>query len=916
MAVRYRHRDTLLQAHRGSAVMVRLRIWLSRLAEVFRRNRLDTELREELTAHVDEATAEYVSRGVSPGEARRLALRDLGGWTRTEELHREARTWHGLEGIARDIRYGARSLRRSPIFAASTFFTIVICVCVTVTTFSLLHHIVLAPLPFQRSDRLIDIRHHAPGLGLNDAGMSTGLYHHYQDHATTISSLGLYETRSASLATDAGAERVVVTSANASLFRTLGAAPLHGRLFTEADGARGFMDGRWEIPVLLSHDLWLTRFGGRLDILDTTIVLGGLKRKVVGVMPQAFRFPDVRTQVWRMFESDKQQAVFSPDLSYSSVARLRDGVSVDEAAAELSMLATSIVGRFRDVTPERVSEARVTPVVRSLKSSTIGTVAHALWPLFGGMLLLTVFACLNVSGLMVVRTQERERELSVRLALGAGDADISRLLFVEAFLATMPAACAGFALAFVTIPVVMAGLPLVLPRAAEVQVDGLSVGFAFVLGLAITMVCTGVAIQQHGRARSALHGQWSTGSTHSRHARSVLIALQTALAVTLLAGAALMAQTHRNLSRVDLGFAPDNVLTMEVSLPGRKSERHTEIMTRLVETTRGLPQVIEASAVSTAPLTPDGLLFHVRPNEPPVAFRFFVPGYFNALGIPLVEGTMVGPGARNSGNNPVLVSAALARRLSPEVSPVGRPLHRLDGDGQPSARWNPAVGRIVPMPPFTIAGVVGDVRDGSLRDGPRDIVYVPVIAPRVEQSVVPIDMTLVVRTGSDPLALVAAIRQQIATVDPDLAIGRVETLASIVDRAHGVETLLGTLLTVAAVTAGLLGLIAVYGTVAHVARLRSRELGIRAALGAAPARLTSGVAAEAIRPSVLGVLIGALLALAASQTLASLLFGVSPHDAVTMTLVPSAVFIAAVATAWVAARRTAHADPLTVLRGE
>jgi predicted permease len=533
-----------------------------------------------------------------------------------------------------------------------------------------------------------------------------------------------------------------------------------------------------------------------------------------------------------------------------------------------------------------------------------------LWPLFGGMIVLLLIAGLNVGSLFLVRARHRRHEVAVRRALGAGAAAVTRMFFVEALLLTTVAAGCGLALAAAFLRLA-AGLSIDVPRAAEISIDLVAAGFALIVAVltAILFALPAALGDRRSTAASLLAGGARTSGSRSDHrVRHMLIAAQVTLALVLLSSSALMSRTYRNLTRVDLGFTPDRLLVVDASLSSRRYRDNTRIYTEVVGRLRQLPGVVDASAVSTVPLAANEYSFPIDPAGSPVMFKFFVPGYFETMGIPILAGeSLAGPNAAAVAD-PVVISDTLARRLDPGSRVLTRPIRRLEADGT-----------IVdlgqgPVPPFAIAGITAPVRETSLRSGPTEIVYIPVREPAVEQSIVPINMTLVIRTLGRPRDLAPAVRRAMHETSPDLSAGRVRTMNEIVAAARGIETSLGALLAAAAAVSLLLGVVGIYGSVAHAARTRSREIGIRIALGARSVEVIRAVAGGTLAAALAGVGAGVAASAAATRALDSLLFGVDPADPITLLAVTIALAIAVGAAALAAAWRAGRADPLHALR--
>jgi putative ABC transport system permease protein len=894
----------------------RLRVFLSRVRASVRGRDLDADLRQEIGAHLDEATEEYVRQGLSPAEARRAALRHFGGVARIEDAHREQRALPSLGDRGRDLRHAVRALRQSPGFSLVVLLVLAIGTGAITSVFALLNSIVLRPLPFAQADRLVVIQHSAPGLNRAEVGLSSGLYFHYKAHAQSLESLAVYlPERVLNLRVPgSGAQRVQVTSASSAVFQVLGVRPMLGRLFTEQDWSPALPDGNSKVPVLLAHDLWVGAFGSDPNIIGQTITVNDLRREVVGVMPEGFSFPDSHTLIWELWElQNRARATFAQTFSVNAIARLRPGATAASAEAELAHLLPQIVGVYRDATPKRFAEVRLAPIVMPLKSAVIGDVARVLWTLFGGMALLLLIAGANAAALFTIRAEHRRREIAVRQALGADRRHVARLFVTEALALTIAAAALGLLLAKGVLWGVVALAPVALPRTAEIALGGTAVAFAAGLAVLMAAFYGALSVRPYGRSLTVSllgGGHWATGRRGGPRGRDPFVVLQVALALALMVGSALMVKTYRNLSRTALGFATDHVLTAEVSLPYKEAEQHVRIYTQLVERVRHLPGVEHASAASFAPLTGTKDIFPVQVGAPPIPFKFFVPGYFQAIGTPILAGQSFAAGEHVTAALPVLVSAALARRLYPGESAIGQTVRRLNEDGSVVDMGNG------PTPPFTIVGVVGDVREMTLRSDPAEIVYIPLIEPSVEPSIVPTDVSLVIRAAVAPLTLAAAVRHAITEVDPGLSIGQVRTMDTIVSAARSREAFVGALLLLAAAVSLFLGVVGIYGSVAHVVRHRTREIGIRLALGARPAEVVRTVVTGSMGAVLVGAVLGLGVALAGSGMLSTLLFGVAPRDPLVITAVTAVLLSAAGAAALVAARSATRVAPLLAMRSD
>jgi predicted permease len=871
----------------------RARTFLAQLGALFRSSAIDRELQLEIASHLEEATEELLKQGLTPEAARREAFRRFGGVAQAEDAYRQRLSFRWLDRSRSDLRQTTRALRRNPGFAAAVLAVLAIGTGAIVSVFALLNAIVFRPLPYPQSDRLVVVKHNAPGLNVTEAGLSSGLYFHYSEHARSFDSFALHFDALQNLQLpNTARERVHITFAGVELFDVLRARPALGRLFTKEDAKPGFMNMTWKIPVLLSHEIWATHFGADPNIVGRTLTINDSPREVVGVMPEGFRFPDAATQIWILFEPSRSTPSFARSLTYSAVGRLKPGVTVQAAQDDLTRILPRIVGVYEDATPQRFGEIQLAPIVVPLKTAVIGDVRRVLWTLFAGLSLLLLIACASAAGLFLTRAEHRRREIALRFALGADARHVARVFLTEALVLTVTAAAIGLPLAKLLLWAVLTFTPVELPRAAEISIDSTSMVFAFVLAVLMAMFYGAIPLRQRRR----------TG-------RHPIVVLQVALALALMVGSALMLQTYLRLTQQPLGFSADRLLTMEIGLPTREYRRHARIYADVVDRVRQIPGVKAATSASFLPLTDNAFVFPVEADRAPVAFKFFVPGYFQAMHVPIVQGESFAAGEHVTSPSPVLVSAVLARRLYPAESAMGRPVRRLNRDGTPVIRDGL-------VPPFTIVGVVGDVRETTLRGDPSEVVYIPIVEPNVEQEIVPTNMTLAIRTDDAPLALMAAVRDAVLAVAPALTISKVRTMDAIVRAARSREAFVGALLLLAAVVSLFLGVVGIYGSVAHLARQRTREIGIRTALGAPRASVIHLVVAGSMRAVLVGASMGLAVALAGTRALGALLFGVPARDPTIFLAATVLLLFAALAAALLAARHALRVTPLVAMRTE
>jgi len=897
---------------------------------------LPAELRDEIVGDLEELYRERTMTGPH-GRARLWAWRHsvavLVGVRVPRRRRGPGRPPSARAAIPRRAGNGrnlgaVRMLRKSPGFALMVVLTLGLGLGAATAIFALVNTILIQPLPYTASDRLVAIKHAAPGLGLEEAGLSSGTFFHYQAHSESIETIAVYHEDVETLSGGGeAAESIRIAAAGPDFFRVLDVRPALGRMFTEEDGRPGFMNQTWTIPVLLSHELWQRRYGGDPAVVGQIITIDEHQREVVGVLPAGFAFPSPETQIWRLSLPPPVTANFARSLDYEAIGRLRAGVTPAAAQAELTRLLPSIEGVYRDATPVRMAEVKLTPIVVPLKDAVIGGAGAVLWPQLGGVgfLMLVVFA--NVATLFLVRGDYRGHEVAVRKALGAGSTDLLRLFLSEATLLSAAGGILALLLANWGLSALVAFAPVELPRLHEVRMDAWVLGFAAAVAAAAALIFALCSVLW--RSRSGLTAVLKGGAaavTETRGRRIEhrgLVVVQVALALVLLVGSALMVQSFWRLLRVDPGFEPEGLLTVETGLVWRAERGPKQAYDPLLARIRSLAAVRDATAVSAVPLAGGAYTYPLRVVEPAtrpgeaeplVEFKFFTPGYLQVMGIPVVDGVGLARGERSTQPHPVIVSAALARRLFPGGSAIGKEVRRLWPDGSEVVMRDPASGQRRAVPPFTVVGVAGDVREESLRAGPAEIVYIPLLEPAVEMSIVPTRMTLVVRTDGAPLSLVRTVREFVAELDPTMSVARVRTMDAIVAASVARERFLAVLLLSATSASLFLGAVGIWGVAAHAVQRRTREIGVRIALGAQRSQVLATMLQESVRIVSIGVALGLATAAAVTRTLRPLLFEMSSTDPATLCAATALIVGTALVASWLPARRATRVDPVIALR--
>jgi len=831
-----------------------------------------------------------------------------------------------------EARHALRRLARQPGFSVPVALTLALGIGATAAVFALVNAVLIRPLPYTEAGRLVEIGHAASRVDLPMTGVSVGTADYYRAHNRVFEDIGVYVEHVGTLTDRDQPERVRWAFATPSVFSVLRPAVTAGRLINPSDyeaGVVGVVHG-----ALISHDLWVRRYGADPSLVGRTVELDRRALPVVGVLERGFHFPHPETDVWLAFgwpSSDAAKAGLGA-LWASAVARLKPGVSLAEARRDLQRLVHSLPDAFPDVTQAQLEAMGLCGAVVPLKDAIIGDVSVALLLLLatGGFLLLITWA--NAANLSLVRAEGLRHEVAVAQALGATDRHLGRRFLTEGVILAAVGGALGFVLASAAIRVHFGFAPDDIPRLREVGVDLTVVAVFFGLSLASAGLLAGVAFLS-ARRRPDLAGTLAGGGgrTTAGHrqqfVRSVLVTGQVAFALALLIGSALMAQSFWRLRHVRLGFDPDGAVAFRLPLPlppsGTKNYYHAtaRIHQEVLERLRAIPGVAAAEAASTSgfPVTPVPSFYNVRlaaadraadssRDRPYAELSFATPGYFRAMGIPLLQGRTFRWEDTGRDGHGVILSASLARALFDRDDPIGR-----------RVRW----ARPSRDPDYTIVGVAGDVPSDRIQDGPTKVLYFPNIYPPKADTItgvvhvyIPDDEFYVLRTHLPPMSLAPAIRRVIREVDPKLLTTQIGTLEALVDGSMARARLTMVLLLVAAATALGLAVTGIYGVLSYAVSRRTAELGVRIALGARPAAVVRMVVRQGALLTLAGIGLGVVGAVLLTRYLRALLYGVSPTDPVAFAAMAGLLLAVALAASYLPARRAAKVDPLAALRSE
>lgn len=889
-----------------------------RLWALIRSRHADEELTREMASHLAAIEADYIARGVSPEDARLAARRAMGSTALARDRHRDARTFVWIADARQDLRFAARMVRRSPGFAAVTILTMALSIGATTTLFSLAYGVLMRPLPWPDEGRLIRLEETRGGrVSRIRWTMSNAAYLAWRDHPATIEDVGGWTRgRRMTLGFTGDAQRIVTGAVTPSLFRVLGARPEVGQLFADSDSSRTRV-------VLLSYGLWQRRFGGRPDLVGTSVRLDDQAFTIVGVMPRTFSFPTRDIEAWTAFGVPPVQGrngTIALAL-FSAIARVKPGVTAAQAAAEATArartapdLKETAVALFGTNGIAGVTAAPALDVITA-------DVKPALMMLLAAVGLLFVASTASLIVLQLSRVARRRREIAVRTAIGAGAARLIRQWLVESAMLGVMGAAAGLLATMFLHRALPAALPAGFPRVEDVQLDWRVASFACVGAGMVSLACGMVPAFRGRRDRlvdALADGPSSTPpitATPAARARTLFMAAQVAVACILLIGASLLLRSFMALVDVDRGFDPHGVLTMQLPMPAKFTVAdHQDRLDRLQQRLKSLPGVTDVGLGNALPFaTPGGYrgMNVALPRDPSTKVdvqmmqRSVTPEYFRALGLRLSQGRPIAASDTTTAPGVIVVNRTFASRYLGD-QPLGQ---RLDlGNNKPF--WE-------------VVGVVDDMRQGANGNTPAtsfggvlDAPLAEVFFPLPQWSYPIEDLIVVLRTAADPAALGTGARALVREMDPTLPIDSMMTMDErVAGSLSGPRTYAVFLVGFALCALAIAG-VGLFGVLSYTTAQRTREIGLRTALGAQRGDVLTLVGQQALAITLSGLAAGLLAAFVLSQTLSTLLYGVSTRDAISFTLVPILLLIVSLLACAVPAWRATRIDALTALRVE
>lgn len=871
-----------------------------RFRSVFRRDDVERELTEELQFHIDQQTEEYVASGMPPEEARMAALRSLGGVAQLQEECRDMRQMNIIEDLWRDMRQAARTLRRSPGFTAVAAVTLALGIGATTAIFSVVHGVLLKPLPYPEPDRLVGLYHRGPGLNLPLMNQGPATYFTYLDNNRSFDGLGAWDRQEVTITGRGEPELVEALAVTEGMLRLLQVQPVLGRIFSEEDDRPAS-----PLRVVLTYGYWKRKFGGSHDAVGQPLDVDGAAADVIGVLPPSFRFlrsdPAVLVPM-RLSRAEANRLSFG----FQALARLKPGVSLAAANADVARMIPIVeqVPGFKAV--------RLEPNIRPLAQDIIGSTGRFLWILMGAVGLVLLIACANVANLLLVRAEGRQQEFAVRAALGAKRSRIARELLAESLTLGIAGGAAGLLLARGAVDALRRFAPATLPRVDEISIDGTALLFTIVISVLSGILFGVIPVVKLGAVNTAAlkeGGRAASDGPGRQRTRNTLVMAEIAMALVLLITSGLMIRTFVAMNQVDPGFVrPQEVQTFRIEVPeglAGDAQKMAQTHHQIVERLRQVPGVVSAGFSSS--ITMDGEdnanplrveHVHVPEGEMPPLRRFknVAPGYFETMGNPIVAGRSITWTEIYQRKPVVVISENLAREYwGSASSALG---NRVRGAG---LTWH------------EIVGVVGNERDDGLDQPETAIVYWPLLNENYMRR----SMAYAVRSdrvGSP--GFLRELQQAVWSVNATLPIANVLTLEEIQDDSMVQTSFAMVILVIAASVALLLGVVGIYGVISYIAAHRRREVGIRMALGAQARDVRRLFLRHGLLLTGCGIVIGICASLALTRIMSALLFGVSPADPLTFATFSLGLAGCALLATWLPAYRASRIDPVTTLRGD
>jgi putative ABC transport system permease protein len=812
-----------------------------------------------------------------------------------------------MDNLIQDIRYAARVLAKSPGFTIIAIITLALGVGANTAIFSVVNTVLLRPLPYNEPDRLVTVWESSKPRNLEHSQASPVTFTEWREQTHLFESIaGWWYPQINLTGGDGEPERVRTIDTTYAFFDVLRAQPLLGRTFLAGEDRPG-----GERIAVIGYGLWQRRFGSDPNVIGQAVTLDGGRYTIIGVMPQGFKYPE-ETEVWRPLGWDPARHSRNARF-FEVVARLKEGVSPEQAQSEMSALA----GRIAQEHPQSNSDWDVSII--SLHDQIVGNYQTSLWIMLGAVGFVLLIACANVANLLLARAEAREKEVCIRLALGAGRLRLIRQFLVESALLSLAGSAVGLALAYFGGNLLMQYNPVKVPNLNDVTINGrvllFTLGVAMITGLVFGLVPALHASRTDLNRTLKEGGRDSKASSGGRRIRSTLVVAEIAIALVLLVGAGLMLRSFFRLQEIDTGFNSESVLTFNLQLPFASYQdwrKVPEFYTQLLDRIEALPGVKSADATGFLPLQSGWRMnFNVVGRQPSAAdeelrvqYHQVSPGYFQTLGIPLISGREFQREEDATRPGVAIISQALARSLFPDEDPIGKRVSNISRGIGPLARYLPQVNEA------EIIGIVGDVKNNGIKSATEMAIYFP------QSQFAYRSMNVVVRTQSNPMSIVGAVRNAVWSLDSNMPISNMKTMEQTLSDSIAPQRFTLTLLGLFAALSLALAGVGIYGVMSYTTAQRTREVGVRMALGASRSDITSLVMKQVVTLAATGVAIGLAGAFGLTRLMATLIFGVSATDPLAFTAVSMLLAGVALLAGYIPAYRATKVDPMTALRYE
>lgn len=875
----------------------------------------ENEIVEELAQHLDDVYRRSLESGASEAEANRAALRELAGDSLLpNEMRRSQKPFHEapvpggssrsnlVTDLLHDLRYAARMQRKNPAFTIIAVIALALGIGANTAIFSVVNTVLLRPLPYKDPERLVMVWEDATKQGYPRDTPATGNFVDWRDQNQVFEGMAAISDDSFNLTGAGEPERLEGRRVSANLFSLLGVEPQLGRVFTPTEDQPGS-----QRVVLLSYPLWQRRFGGDPNIVGRSLTFNGDSHIVVGVMPARFQFPSKDDQVWVPIAFTSEDLANRNRHYLQVVARLKPGVMLSQAQTDVSTISLRLQQQYPN------SNAELGAVVDSLHEHLVGDIKPALLILLGAVGLVLLIACANVANLLLARAAVRQKEIAVRVALGARRLRLIRQFLTESLLLSTIGGLVGLGIAYGGLFLLKTFIPENISQAREISMDLKVLGFTLFVSVATGVIfglAPAVQAVRFNQIETLKEGgrDAATGGSGKR-LRSLLVTAEVAISLVLLIGAGLLINSFLRLRNVDPGFNSSNLLTMKVVLTDAKYttfEQCATFYSNIVERVQSLPGVRSAAVTTNLPLYRQGnsssIVIEGRPDPPPnqapvVVIRVTSPGYFDTMSIPLLSGRKLTDHDTADTPSVVVISETMARRFWPNEDAIGKRI--AIGRARSQDDWIPVV------------GVVKDVRQFELAAEPRPQMY---FSHRQAAFFLPND--LVVKTDVEPTSMAASVRNAVWEVDKDQPVSNIQTMDQILADSIARQRFSMMLLAIFAAVAMVLAGVGIYGVMSYSVAQRTREIGIRMALGAQTTAVLKLAVGYGMKLVIAGIIIGLIAAFALTRLMATLLFGVTATDPATFALISILfVFVAAIAS-YIPARRATKVDPIIALRYE